>query len=184
MISTMICNYKASRNIFCFNPVRCGKSELEIVLQSGAWWGEQEWSGGGKFRRRRQLVTWNLRRLPTRAREYSPITYSLSDLCSLMRSLFQNISHSLSHYTPHKVLQSQLTNPLGALLRNFFQGLVPWVWGLSLGTCFHFSPVSWSQIEVRLFLLRETWFRAWTYASNVLAIILALRTRFNRQRDR
>ena len=103
-----------------------------------------------------------------------------------MRSLFQNISHSPSLYTPHKVLRSQLTNPLGALLRNFFQGLVPWVWGLSLGTCFHFSPVSWSRIALGLFLLFEMWciITALIPLRNVLAIILAHCTRFNRQTDR
>ena len=103
-----------------------------------------------------------------------------------MRSLFQNISHSPSLYTPHKVLRSQLTNPLGALLRNFFQGLVPRVWGLSLGTCFHFSPVSWSPIAQGLFLLLEIGctITALIPLRNVLAIILALCTRFNRQTDR
>ena len=103
-----------------------------------------------------------------------------------MRSLFQNISHSLSLYTTHKVLRSKLTNPLGALLRNFFQGLVPRVWGLSLGTCFHFSPVSWSRIAMRLYLCLEFGCIKTTLVllRNVLAIILALCTRFNRQTDR
>ena len=104
-----------------------------------------------------------------------------------MRSLFQNISHSLSLYTPHKVLQrSQLTNPLGALLRNFFQGLVPRVWGLSLGTCFHFSPVSWTRIAMRLYLLFVIGYikTVLMRLRNVLAIILALCTRFNRETDR
>ena len=104
-----------------------------------------------------------------------------------MRSLFQNISHSLSLYTPHKVLQrSQLTNPLGALLRNFFQGLVPRVWGLSLGTCFHFSPVSWTRIAMRLYLLLVSGYikTVLMRLRNVLAIILALCTRFNRETDR
>ena len=63
---------------------------------------------------------------------------------------------------------------------------MPRVWGLSLGKCFHFPPVSWTRTAVSLYLIIGIWFigSAFMHLRNILAIILALCTRFNRQTDR